>query len=50
MANAMGRSVINILFGALKGGSSLGATTVSDRPVKSAGLPTWRSCSRTRNE
>jgi NAD(P) transhydrogenase subunit beta len=37
MANAMGRSVINILFGALKGGSTLGATTVSDRPVKSAG-------------
>jgi H+-translocating NAD(P) transhydrogenase subunit beta len=36
MANAMGRSVINILFGALKGGSTLGATTVSDRPVKSA--------------
>ena len=37
MANAMGRSVINILFGALKGGSTLGATTVSNRPVKSAG-------------
>ena len=37
MASAMGRSVINILFGALKGGSTLGATTVSDRPVKSAG-------------
>ena len=37
MANAMGRSVINILFGALKGGSTLGATTISDRPVKSAG-------------
>ena len=37
MANAMGRSVINILFGALKGGSTLGATTVSDRPVRSAG-------------
>jgi H+-translocating NAD(P) transhydrogenase subunit beta len=37
MANAMGRSVINILFGALKGGSTLGATTVSDRAVKSAG-------------
>jgi H+-translocating NAD(P) transhydrogenase subunit beta len=37
MANAMGRSVLNILFGALKGGSTLGATTVSDRPVKSAG-------------
>jgi H+-translocating NAD(P) transhydrogenase subunit beta len=37
MANAMGRSVINILFGALKGGSTLGATTVSDRLVKSAG-------------
>ena len=36
MASAMGRSVINILFGALKGGSTLGATTVSDRPVKSA--------------
>jgi proton-translocating NAD(P)+ transhydrogenase subunit beta len=37
MANAMGRSVINILFGALRGGSTLGATTVSDRPVKAAG-------------
>ncbi|HVD19869.1 MAG TPA: NAD(P)(+) transhydrogenase (Re/Si-specific) subunit beta, partial [Propionibacteriaceae bacterium] len=37
MANAMGRSLINILFGTLKGGSTLGATTVSDRPVKSAG-------------
>jgi H+-translocating NAD(P) transhydrogenase subunit beta len=37
MANAMGRSLINILFGALKGGSTLGATTASDRPVKSAG-------------
>jgi NAD(P) transhydrogenase subunit beta len=37
MAVAMGRSVINILFGALKGGSTLGATIVSDRPVKSAG-------------
>jgi H+-translocating NAD(P) transhydrogenase subunit beta len=37
MANAMGRSLINILFGALKGGSTLGATTVSDRPVRSAG-------------
>jgi H+-translocating NAD(P) transhydrogenase subunit beta len=37
MANAMGRSVINILFGALKGGSTLGAATVSDRPVKAAG-------------
>jgi NAD(P) transhydrogenase subunit beta len=37
MANAMGRSLINILFGSLKGGSTLGATTISDRPVKSAG-------------
>ena len=37
IASAMGRSVINILFGALKGGSTLGATTISDRPVKSAG-------------
>jgi NAD(P) transhydrogenase subunit beta len=36
MANAMGRSVINILFGALKGGSTLGVTTMSDRPVRSA--------------
>ncbi|WP_372728444.1 NAD(P)(+) transhydrogenase (Re/Si-specific) subunit beta [Nocardioides sp.] len=37
MANAMGRSVANILFGALKGGSTLGAGEASDRPVKSAG-------------
>jgi H+-translocating NAD(P) transhydrogenase subunit beta len=35
MANAMGRSVANILFGALKGGSTLGAGEASDRPVKS---------------
>ena len=37
MAKAMGRSVSNILFGALKGGSTLGAGEASDRPVKSAG-------------
>ncbi len=37
MANAMGRSVTNILFGALKGGSTLGGGEASDRPVKSAG-------------
>jgi NAD(P) transhydrogenase subunit beta len=37
MANAMGRSVANILFGALKGGSTLGGGEVSDRPVRSAG-------------
>ncbi len=37
MAGAMGRSVSNILFGALKGGSTLGAAEVSDRPVRSAG-------------
>jgi NAD(P) transhydrogenase subunit beta len=37
MARAMGRSVANILFGALKGGSTLGAGEASDRPVKSAG-------------
>jgi H+-translocating NAD(P) transhydrogenase subunit beta len=37
MANAMGRSVTNILFGALKGGSTLGAGEASDRPVRSAG-------------
>ena len=36
MAKAMGRSVTNILFGALKGGSTLGAGVASDRPVKSA--------------
>ena len=36
MANAMGRSLPNILFGALKGGSTLGAGEVSDRPVRSA--------------
>ena len=37
MARAMGRSVINTMFGALKGGSTLGAVTASDRPVRSAG-------------
>ena len=37
MANAMGRSVANILFGALKGGSTLGAGEASDRPVRTAG-------------
>jgi NAD(P) transhydrogenase subunit beta len=36
MARAMGRSLFTTLFGALRGGSTLGATTVSDRPVKSA--------------
>ncbi|MGI8899659.1 MAG: NAD(P)(+) transhydrogenase (Re/Si-specific) subunit beta [Nocardioides sp.] len=36
MATAMGRSVLNILFGALKGGSTLGAGEASDRPVRSA--------------
>ena len=36
MARAMGRSLFNILFGALRGGSTLGATTVSNRPVRSA--------------
>jgi NAD(P) transhydrogenase subunit beta len=35
MAKAMGRSVANILFGALKGGSTLGAGEASDRPVRS---------------
>jgi NAD(P) transhydrogenase subunit beta len=37
MAGAMGRSVANILFGALKGGSTLGGGEASDRPVRSAG-------------
>jgi H+-translocating NAD(P) transhydrogenase subunit beta len=35
MAGAMGRSVLNILFGALKGGSTLGGGEASDRPVRS---------------
>ena len=48
MAKAMGRSVANILFGALKGGSTLGAGEASDRPVRSASAPrTSRSCWRT---
>ena len=33
----MGRSVANILFGALKGGSTLGAGEASDRPVQVGG-------------
>jgi NAD(P) transhydrogenase subunit beta len=37
MAKAMGRSVVNILFGALRGGSTLGGGEVSDRPVRSGG-------------
>ncbi len=37
MAKAMGRSVANILFGALRGGSTLGSGEASDRPVRSAG-------------
>ena len=37
MASAMGRSLISTLFGALRGGSTLGAVTVSDRPVKAGG-------------
>ena len=37
MAAAMGRSVANILFGALRGGSTLGAGEASNRPVRSAG-------------
>ncbi len=37
MARAMGRSVLHILFGALRGGSTLGAGEASERPVRSAG-------------
>jgi NAD(P) transhydrogenase subunit beta len=37
MAKAMGRSVGNILFGALRGGSTLGSGQASERPVRSAG-------------
>ena len=36
MAKAMGRSLIKTLFGALRGGSTLGAGEASNRPVKSA--------------
>lgn len=37
MANAMGRSLTNILFGAFAGPSTLGVTTETGRPVRSAG-------------
>ena len=36
MASAMGRSVGGTIFGAFKGGSTAGSTTVSDRPVRSS--------------
>ncbi|MDN5558908.1 MAG: NAD(P)(+) transhydrogenase (Re/Si-specific) subunit beta [Ruaniaceae bacterium] len=36
MAKGMGRSVLGILFGALKGGSTAGSTQESDRPVRRA--------------
>jgi NAD(P) transhydrogenase subunit beta len=36
MATAMGRSVASILFGALRGGSTLGSGEASDRPVRSS--------------
>jgi len=36
MAAAMGRSVVAILFGALRGGSTAGSTAISDRPVRSS--------------
>jgi NAD(P) transhydrogenase subunit beta len=36
MAAAMGRSLLSTLFGALRGGSTLGGTAISTRPVKSA--------------
>src|SRR5215207_6665513 len=36
MAQAMGRSVTSILFGAFRGGSTAGSTAVSDRPVRSS--------------
>ncbi len=37
MAAAMGRSLVNTLFGALKGGSTLGGGDASDRPVRTSG-------------
>jgi NAD(P) transhydrogenase subunit beta len=36
MASAMGRGVAGIMFGAFRGGSTAGSTTLSDRPVRSA--------------
>lgn len=36
MAAAMGRGVAGIMFGAFRGGSTAGSTTVSDRPVRSS--------------
>ncbi|HEY5320068.1 MAG TPA: NAD(P)(+) transhydrogenase (Re/Si-specific) subunit beta [Galbitalea sp.] len=36
MASAMGRGVTGIIFGAFRGGSTAGSTTVSDRPVRSS--------------
>ncbi|AYY11832.1 NAD(P)(+) transhydrogenase (Re/Si-specific) subunit beta [Actinobacteria bacterium YIM 96077] len=38
MAQAMGRSVSSILFGAFRGGSTAGGGVVADRPVRSAGV------------
>jgi NAD(P) transhydrogenase subunit beta len=35
MAAAMGRSVMGVMFGALRGGSTAGSTAISDRPVRS---------------
>jgi len=37
MASAMGRSLVNILFGAFAGGSTLGGGVETARPVRSAG-------------
>lgn len=37
MAAAMGRGVAGILFGAFRGGSTAGAGTVSERPVRESG-------------
>lgn len=36
MASAMGRGVAGIMFGAFRGGSTAGSTTLSDRPVRSS--------------
>ncbi|WP_166354639.1 NAD(P)(+) transhydrogenase (Re/Si-specific) subunit beta [Phytoactinopolyspora limicola] len=38
MAQAMGRSISSILFGAFRGGSTAGSTTESQRPVRSASV------------
>ena len=50
MAAAMGRTVVSIVFGAFRGGSTAGATAVGDRRCARPAPTTWRSCSTTRSK